>query len=1051
MPSSKSSVDKRDVYYRKGKSDGYRARSAYKLLHLDEEFDLFRGVSTAVDLCAAPGSWSQVLGKRLRPGTAAGENRIVSIDLQPMAPLSGITTLQADITVPNTVPLVLDALGDRKADLVICDGAPDVTGVHDLDAYLHSQLILAALTLALTLMAPHATLIFKIFLSPLDPKASVLRSQLRAFFPGPEAGECGPYDEWAEFDDVEVEAIETSNALSAGSASSPASGFDAFGRRGGVWVRKPRSSRKGSGEAFIVCRNFDPKSLPLPSTFTPQALEELRELVGSTLTLESLASLGSDATASKADAAWASTKAFVGGGDLCAGPPEPAPRRSLSNLVDNHRRDASLGSIGSLEDAPSPISSYTNLPPALSPPSPTPSCSPPGDNFPTRIRTNLDLSLSMNIPQPLPSPLPGFEGSVREFRDLSNSPLPLSSGGFTASGLGLGAPHFASPVPPSPSTRDRDILAGTPLNDGAVSPALSSSSKTDAFFGTSIRESLPVPPLPLAESPSGLASGTSQWVTGLGRVPSIGRGLPSTRSRVATGPPGSSTEVLASSPTSPTLIAPTPLRSVTGPAPPVLSQSPSPTRELSSHLSPRAASRERPTVARVRRQSHITREAHHMEPGCRPVQVGDVLVPVEDDDTFPIKSSKDPGTWRIVQSLGFGAFASVWSAKPVTQSATKLAQEGVTPVPSPDSVGICAVKMVDRKACARSSRNASAFYREVEVLRHLVHQGVVSYVAHFSTVSHHCLVLERLQGGELFSLVEVDANRARMLRPGPNDPDGYGLVRRIFGELCRAVSWLHEVEVVHRDIKLENILFTVNPFSLPPTSTGSVPLEELPVPLVKLTDFGLARFIRSSSPLLQTRCGSEAYAAPEVVMGNVYDGRKTDAWALGVVLYALVAGELPFEDGAPPAHGRGRASSTASTASAQGERDERESRRRTMHRIAKGEYGWREGVGTPAVRSVVARLLKRDPARRPRVSQLWEEPWMTAEPGAVPPPTEALRPRRGRSMNGDLEEIVDNGHDDYAPDIPRRASDAPHVVVAHGVLVDHERIDELAHAETPLL
>ncbi|CAK9785555.1 kinase-like protein [Cutaneotrichosporon oleaginosum] len=1046
MPSSKSSVDKRDVYYRKGKSDGYRARSAYKLLHLDEEFDLFRGVSTAVDLCAAPGSWSQVLGKRLRPGTAPGENRVVSVDLQPMAPLAGITTLQADITVPSTVPLVLEPLGGRKADLVICDGAPDVTGVHDLDAYLHSQLILAALTLALTLMAPHATLIFKIFLSPLDPKASVLRSQLRAFFPGPEAGEGGPDDEWAEFDDVELEAIETENVPSAGSSSSPASGFDAFGRRGGVWVRKPRSSRKGSGEAFIVCRNFDPSSLPLPSTFTPQALEELRQVLCGTLTLESLASLGSGAANSTADAAWASTKAFVGGGDLNAGICEPAPRRSLSNLVETHRRDASLGSIGSLEDAPSPISTYTNLPRDLSPPSPTPSRSPPKDHYLTRIRTGLDLS--MNVPLPLPSPLPGFDGSTREFRDLSDSPLPRGGGGFASAGLGLGTPHFASPVPPSPSARDRDGLAGTPYNDGAVSPALSSGSKTDAFFGTSMRESLPVPPRPLPDSPSGLPSATSGWVSGLGRVPSIGRGLPSSRSRVVTGPPSSSTEILATSPTSPTLIAPTPLRSVTGPAPPVLSQSPSPTPEMSSHLSPRAASRERPAVPRVRRQSNIVREAHHFEPGCRPVQVGDILIPVADDDTFPIKSSKDPGTWLIVQSLGFGAFASVWSAKPVTRSAAKLVQAGVSPVSTPDPVGVCAVKMVDRKACVRSSRNASAFYREVEVLRHLVHQGVVGYVAHFSTVSHHCLVLERLQGGELFSLVEVDANRARMLRPGPGDPEGHGLIRRIFGELCRAVSWLHEVEVVHRDIKLENILFTVNPFLLPPTSTGSVPLEDLPVPLVKLTDFGLARFIRSSSPLLQTRCGSEAYAAPEVVMGNVYDGRKTDAWALGVVLYALVAGELPFEDGAPPAYGRGRASSTTSTASV-GERDEREARRRTMHRIAKGEYGWRDGVGTPAVRAVVARLLKRDPARRPRVAQLWEEAWMNTEPGNVPPPTEALRPRRGRSMNGDIE-VVENGHDDYFPEIPRRASDAPHVVVAHGVLVDHECIAEVAHAETPL-
>ena len=66
MPSSKSSVDNRDVYYRLGKSAGYRARSAYKLLHLDEEFGLFQGVRTAVDLCAAPGSWTQVLGQEIK-------------------------------------------------------------------------------------------------------------------------------------------------------------------------------------------------------------------------------------------------------------------------------------------------------------------------------------------------------------------------------------------------------------------------------------------------------------------------------------------------------------------------------------------------------------------------------------------------------------------------------------------------------------------------------------------------------------------------------------------------------------------------------------------------------------------------------------------------------------------------------------------------------------------------------------------------------------------------------------------------------------------------
>ncbi len=65
MPSSRSTLDKRDIYYRLHKSAGYRARSAFKLLHLDEVFGLFDGVQTVVDLCAAPGSWSQVVAEKL--------------------------------------------------------------------------------------------------------------------------------------------------------------------------------------------------------------------------------------------------------------------------------------------------------------------------------------------------------------------------------------------------------------------------------------------------------------------------------------------------------------------------------------------------------------------------------------------------------------------------------------------------------------------------------------------------------------------------------------------------------------------------------------------------------------------------------------------------------------------------------------------------------------------------------------------------------------------------------------------------------------------------
>jgi tRNA (cytidine32/guanosine34-2'-O)-methyltransferase len=260
----KSSKDKRDAYYRLAKEEGWRARSAYKLLQLDEEFNLFEGVTRVVDLCAAPGSWSQVLSRVLIKGEKFGragwqekqaatrnyvlglksekpiedalENlevkderpkpkegvRIVAIDLQPMSPLEGVTTLRADITHPSTIPLMLKALdpdtydqgalkSSSPVDLVISDGAPDVTGLHDLDIYVQSQLLWAALNLALCVLKPGGKFVAKIFRGK---DVDLLFAQLKIVFTR-------------------------------------------------VRVAKPRSSRASSIEAFVVCEGFCP-----PAGFT---------------------------------------------------------------------------------------------------------------------------------------------------------------------------------------------------------------------------------------------------------------------------------------------------------------------------------------------------------------------------------------------------------------------------------------------------------------------------------------------------------------------------------------------------------------------------------------------------------------------------------------------------------------------------------------------------------------------------------------------------------------------------------------------------------------
>jgi serine/threonine protein kinase len=163
--------------------------------------------------------------------------------------------------------------------------------------------------------------------------------------------------------------------------------------------------------------------------------------------------------------------------------------------------------------------------------------------------------------------------------------------------------------------------------------------------------------------------------------------------------------------------------------------------------------------------------------------------------------------------------------------------------------------------------------------------------------------------------------------------------------------------------------------------------------LIKLTDFGLARFIDPSKPTLTTRCGSESYAAPELVTGQPYDGRATDAWACGVVLYALATRTLPFDN---------EPETTTSPVNAA------RARRRLLVRIASADYHWpcpedssllnedeqedgpqRKGTAlasSPGLRAVVARLLVRAPEQRSSLTQLWDDqPWMYGKGAPVAP------------------------------------------------------------------
>ncbi|AGO13901.1 AaceriAGR036Wp [[Ashbya] aceris (nom. inval.)] len=221
----KSSKDKRDLYYRKAKEQGFRARSAFKLLQLNDEFHFLDGVQRVVDLCAAPGSWSQVLSRELFPDGENADKRIVAVDLQPMSPIDHVTTLQADITHPRTLSKIMELFEGEKADFVCSDGAPDVTGLHDLDEYVQQQLILSALQLTTCLLAPGGCFVAKIFRGR---DIDMLYSQLGFLFDT-------------------------------------------------VTCAKPRSSRGTSLESFIVCQGYNPPQGWVPNLDTNASVEEFFE------------------------------------------------------------------------------------------------------------------------------------------------------------------------------------------------------------------------------------------------------------------------------------------------------------------------------------------------------------------------------------------------------------------------------------------------------------------------------------------------------------------------------------------------------------------------------------------------------------------------------------------------------------------------------------------------------------------------------------------------------------------------------------------------------
>ena len=182
-----------DPYVKLASKEGFRARAAYKLKEIDETLGLIKPGHLVVDLGSAPGAWSQYARRKLSPGGAAAgalNGTIIALDILPMEPVEGVLFIQGDFRELDVVAQLEAAMAGRKADVVISDMAPNLSGIESSDTARISHLVELAVDFAIHQMKPEGALVAKVFhggaysplvklfketfrtVKPLKPKAS---------------------------------------------------------------------------------------------------------------------------------------------------------------------------------------------------------------------------------------------------------------------------------------------------------------------------------------------------------------------------------------------------------------------------------------------------------------------------------------------------------------------------------------------------------------------------------------------------------------------------------------------------------------------------------------------------------------------------------------------------------------------------------------------------------------------------------------------------------------------------------------------------------------
>lgn len=147
-----------DVWVKKSQEDGYRSRASYKLIELDAKDKLFRPGQLVVDLGAAPGGWSQVAVEKV-----GDSGVVIASDILPMDPIAGVDFVQGDFTEDSVFEALLDLLDNRRADVVISDMAPNMSGMAAVDIPKAMGLVELALDMAQRVLRPGGVFVAKVF------------------------------------------------------------------------------------------------------------------------------------------------------------------------------------------------------------------------------------------------------------------------------------------------------------------------------------------------------------------------------------------------------------------------------------------------------------------------------------------------------------------------------------------------------------------------------------------------------------------------------------------------------------------------------------------------------------------------------------------------------------------------------------------------------------------------------------------------------------------------------------------------------------------------